>query len=93
MYGPNGSGKSSIIYAAYVIRNFFENPSQRLNNLFNFRCINLGGFDNIINKTAFEGLTIGLTSNIELRNFYKNPNDLATVVLKFSDFLAHSIKY
>jgi len=28
LYGPNGSGKSSVMYAAYVMRNFFVNPGK-----------------------------------------------------------------
>src|SRR5260221_13370952 len=48
IYGPNGSGKSSAMYAPYVFRNFFVNPNQRLNNLFNLGFINLGGFKDII---------------------------------------------
>ncbi len=47
LYGPNGSGKSSVLYAPYVMRNFFVNPNQRLNSLFNLGFINLGGIENI----------------------------------------------
>lgn len=37
LYGTNGSGKSSVGYAPYVFRNFYVNPNQRLNSLFNLR--------------------------------------------------------
>lgn len=47
LYGPNGSGKSSVLYAPYVMRNFFVNPNQRIDSLFNLGFINLGGFDNV----------------------------------------------
>ena len=50
LYGPNGSGKSSVLYAPYVMRNFFVNPNQRLDSLFNLGFINLGGFESITNN-------------------------------------------
>ncbi len=50
VYGQNGSGKSSAMYAPYVFRNFYVNPNQRLNSLFNLGFMNLGGFENVINK-------------------------------------------
>jgi predicted ATPase len=52
LYGANGSGKSSVGYAPYVFRNFFVNPNQRLNSLFNLGFINLGGFENVICQNA-----------------------------------------
>ncbi len=62
LYGANGSGKSSVAYAPYVMRNFFANPNQRLNSLFNLGFINLGGIDNILNKEENNyGFEIGLT--------------------------------
>ncbi|WP_315824094.1 AAA family ATPase [Paraflavitalea speifideaquila] len=50
LYGPNGSGKSSVLYAPYIFRNFFLNPTQRLDSLFNLGFINLGGFENVTFK-------------------------------------------
>lgn len=67
LYGPNGSGKSSVMYAAYVMRNFFVNPGQRLNSLFNLSFINLGGFDNVVyNKENVLPVEISITSNRSL---------------------------
>ncbi len=48
VYGQNGSGKSSAMYAPYVFRNFYVNPNQRLNSLFNLGFMNLGGFENVV---------------------------------------------
>lgn len=47
LYGPNGSGKSSVGYAPYVMRNFFVNPNQRIDSLFNLGFINLGGISDV----------------------------------------------
>lgn len=47
LYGANGSGKSSVCYASNVLKNFFVNPNQQLNSLFNLGFINLGSIDNI----------------------------------------------
>jgi AAA15 family ATPase/GTPase len=58
LYGPNGSGKSSVLYAPYVMRNFFVNPNQKLNSLFNLGFINLGNIENIENKNGFIQLSI-----------------------------------
>jgi predicted ATPase len=64
LYGPNGSGKSSVMYAPYVMRNFFVNPNQRLNSLFNLGFINLGGFENVVRKDLkSSAIRIAVTSN------------------------------
>ena len=67
LYGPNGSGKSSVMYAPYVMRNFFVNPNQKLNSLFNLGFINLGTHDNVIRDKNYEDLSmkIGITSFID----------------------------
>ena len=58
LYGTNGSGKSSVGYAPYVFRNFYVNPNQRLNSLFNLGFINLGSFEAIkvidMNKNSID---------------------------------------
>ncbi len=54
VYGRNGSGKSSAMYAPYVFRNFYVNPNQRLNSLFNLGFMNLGGFENVITHYSNE---------------------------------------
>jgi predicted ATPase len=51
VYGQNGSGKSSAMYAPYVFRNFYVNPNQRLNSLFNLGFMNLGGFENVVKQS------------------------------------------
>ncbi len=50
LYGANGSGKSSVGYAPYVMRNFFVNPNQKVDSLFNLGFINLGGIKNVLNE-------------------------------------------
>ena len=68
LYGPNGSGKSSVMYAAYVMRNFFVNPNQRLNSLFNLGFINLGGFDNVVyNKDNSLPVSLRICCNRNLK--------------------------
>ena len=65
LYGPNGSGKSSILYAPYVMRNFFVNPNQKLNSLFNLGFINLGAYDNVCRINEFlSSIDISITSEI-----------------------------
>lgn len=68
LYGANGSGKSSVGYAPYVFRNFFVNPNQRLNSLFNLDFINLGGFDDVISqKSKYDEIVISF--NIDLGSY------------------------
>jgi len=86
LYGPNGSGKSSVMYAPYVMRNFFVNPNQRLNNLFNLGFISLGNIENVIfngnNNSAYE-IEISITSDIE-SHFVRNEDDFAKSSLTLS---------
>lgn len=66
LYGPNGSGKSSVMYAPYVMRNFFVNPNQRLNSLFNLGFINLGGFENVIRNKIRHSNDIEIKINLDI---------------------------
>jgi AAA15 family ATPase/GTPase len=81
LYGANGSGKSSVGYAPYVFRNFYINPNQRLNSLFNLGFINLGGFNEIktgavINKPYVEiSLKFPLSSS-EQHTLFTESNSL-----------------
>jgi len=55
-------------YAPYVFRNFFVNPNQRLNSLFNLDFINLGGFDDVISqKSKYDEIVISF--NIDLGSY------------------------
>jgi predicted ATP-dependent endonuclease of OLD family len=69
LYGQNGSGKSSVAYAPYVMRNFFVNPNQSLNSLFNFGFINLGGIDNIFFDHNYNNL-IEIKIKVDLETTY-----------------------
>ncbi|MEJ7677306.1 MAG: AAA family ATPase [Segetibacter sp.] len=90
LYGPNGSGKSSVMYAAYVIRNFFVNPGQQLNRLFNLGFINLGGFDNVIYNKDYRPITISITSD---KNFIGSDKILCKLTVVIEDFLNSEISY
>jgi len=71
LYGPNGSGKSSVMYAPYVMRNFFVNPNQRIDNLFNLGFINLGGVQNVISSSkSYPGVDIRISLNLSKLNLY-----------------------
>lgn len=72
LYGPNGSGKSSVMYAPYVLRNFLVKPNQRLNSLFNFGFINLGGFENIVrNQDPHEAILVNFTISLANYSFFQ----------------------
>ncbi|MBL7703564.1 MAG: AAA family ATPase [Ferruginibacter sp.] len=76
LYGPNGSGKSSVMYAPYLMRNFFVNPNQRVNKLFDFGFINLGGFDEVVSRNErLENINIKIT--VDLEKTYKYPGILS----------------
>ena len=77
LYGPNGSGKSSVMYAPYVMRNFFINPNQRVNKLFDFGFINLGGFEEVVSRN--EKLSdINISIAVDLEKSYQYPILLKT---------------
>ena len=90
LYGPNGSGKSSVIYATYVMRNFFVNPGQRLNSLFNLGFMNLGGLDNVIYNKGFGPIAISITSD---KNFISFDKTLCKLTLNIEDLFGSEIKY
>lgn len=88
LYGANGSGKSSVGYAPYVFRNFYVNPNQRLNSLFNLGFINLGGYENVINENAeqlWDEIEIALSINIKTINKPLNTNIPAFFKLKLTE--------
>lgn len=88
LYGVNGSGKSSVAYAPYVMRNFFANPNQRLNSLFNLGFINLGGFDDVFNhaQNIFIEMSISITSLLD-----RNTNLIGTCKLNLHDIITSSV--
>ncbi|WP_153796714.1 AAA family ATPase [Foetidibacter luteolus] len=93
LYGPNGSGKSSVAYATYAMRNFFVNPSQRLDSLFNLGFINLGGYENITSEG--NSVSISLTKQIDLQSLMPGMIDAEfKYALKLNDtFPPSSITY
>lgn len=88
LYGPNGSGKSSVMYAPYVMRNFFVNPNQKLNSLFNLGFINLGTYENVSREkdSIFSRIDIGLTS------FLRNNLLSNTEKENFDNFLKYTLR-
>lgn len=83
LYGHNGSGKSSIMYAPYVFRNFFVNPNQRLNSLFNLGFINLGGYEGVVyNQLLNKDISISLEMDL-------NDSSLERVSKKMLPFNYH----
>ncbi len=46
-YGTTGGGKSSVFYPLLILKNFYLNPNQPLNSLFNLKYINLGDFKSL----------------------------------------------
>ncbi len=100
LYGPNGSGKSSVMYAPYVMRNFFVNPNQKLNSLFNLGFINLGTYENVSREKddIFSGIEIGLTSYLFNSNIPKavvnaNSDDFIKYTLELSNTLSPSLEF
>jgi AAA15 family ATPase/GTPase len=78
------------MYAAYVLRNFFVNPNQRLNSLFNLGFINLGGFDNVINK-AIKHPDLKIHFQISLGIPAKDKAALKSSLFNYELFLSESI--
>lgn len=93
LYGPNGSGKSSVLYAPYVMRNFFVNPNQRLDSLFNLGFINLGNYENIQHNNKDLLVTISLKSKIKPFLSAQTTDDDLKYSLVFDDFVGHEIGY
>jgi predicted ATPase len=89
LYGQNGSGKSSVLYAPYVMRNFFVNPNQKLNSLFNLGFINLGNIENIKGSSADSVIT-SIKSDIGI-----NPGEYIKYSLSLEDdsFIGSEILY
>ncbi len=48
LYGPTATGKSSLIYSIMVLKNFFTNPNQTSDGLFNLGFMSLGGYESVI---------------------------------------------
>ena len=92
LYGPNGSGKSSVMYAPYVMRNFFINPNQRVNKLFDFGFINLGGFEEVVSRN--EKLSdINISIAVDLEKSYQYPILLKTDLDVKEKIFAYNLNY
>ncbi len=88
LYGANGSGKSSVAYAPYVMRNFFVNPNQRLNSLFNLGFINLGSLDQVSSQSkTYKEISVAITTSLF------DSNSFATCTLSLEDIFGSSISY
>ena len=97
LYGPNGSGKSSVMYAPYVVRNFFVTPNQRLDSLLNLGFINLGGVENVLfGHNPNNIITISITAGLNKIFEFVDPS-METTIFKYTfeidEILGPEIKF
>lgn len=48
LYGPTSSGKTSLLYSILAFKNLVTKPNQHVDEIFNFKFINLGNFEQVV---------------------------------------------
>lgn len=86
-YGKTGSGKSSIFYPLLSIKNFYFNPNQNIDGLFNYKYISLGGFAEVLSKsTNTQSIEINLEYNDSIVHSFCIKNNSIQNIIRFLEF-------
>ncbi len=86
-YGKTGSGKSSLFYPLLSIKNFYFNPNQNVDGLFNYRYISLGGFAEVLFKSAnTQSIEINLEYDDGIVHSFCIKNNSIQNIIRFLEF-------